>query len=238
MSDHDFKGSRILIVEDEESLAVGLEFNLNEEGYQVSIAPDGRQAIDQFDKEQFDLVILDIMLPYLNGYEVAEHMRQSDPQIPILMLTARTGIKDRIKGLETGADDYIAKPFHLEELLLRVKGMLRRKAWYKSTSNENPTIVIGNYTVNFNNLHCVSAKNEFRLTPHEAMLLKYLIDHKDTVVSRQELLENVWQIDKPVETRTVDIFMARLRKYFETNPKSPQIFKSVRSAGYLFSTEH
>ena len=234
MIDQQFKNSRILLVEDEESLAVGLEFNLSAEGYKVNIAADGNQAIELFGKETFDLVILDIMLPYLDGFQVARNIRRTSPQIPILMLTARSGVQDRVKGLEIGADDYMSKPFHLDELLLRVKGMLRRKAWYQSTSETNPTISIGNYTVNFKNLTCTSEKHEFLLTPHEAMVLKYMIEHKDVVVTRQELLQNVWQITKPVETRTVDIFIARLRKYFEVNPKQPQIFKSIRSAGYMY----
>lgn len=121
----DFKGTKILLVEDEESLAVGLEYNLIEEGYIVNWANNGREAIDLFEKEKFDLIILDIMLPYVNGFEVAERVRKSDPQIPILMLTAKTESGDKVKGLEKGADDYMTKPFHLQELLLRVKGMLK-----------------------------------------------------------------------------------------------------------------
>ena len=234
MSRNEFSGSRILLVEDEESLAEGLEYNLTCEGYVVTRAGDGNQAIERFASESFDLVILDIMLPYLDGFEVAEKMRVSDPQLPILMLTARRGLKDRLKGLGIGADDYMTKPFHLNELLLRVQGMLRRKRWYQTRMNENPIVCFGNNTIHFESLACKSGKAAFRLTPHEAMVLKYLIENKDKIVSRQELLENVWQIHSDVETRTVDIFIARLRKYFEQDPKNPRYFKSIRGAGYMF----
>jgi len=234
MSRNKHKGSQILLIEDEESLAVGLEYNLKEEGYVVTLAEDGKQAIEKFNSGSFDLVILDIMLPYLNGFEVAEKMRERDPQIPILILTARSSLKDRLKGLEIGADDYMTKPFHLDEMLLRVKGMLRRKKWYQTKTDKNPIVRFGNYTINFANLICQSGKSEFRLTPHEAMVLKYLIENHDRIVSRQELIDKVWQIHSEVETRTVDIFMSRLRKYFEKDPKKPKYIKSIRSAGYIF----
>jgi len=235
MNPDDFTGARILLVEDEESLAVGLEYNLTEEGYTVKLAADGKQAMSLFYSESFDIVILDIMLPYMDGFEVAEKIRAISPKMPILMLTARTRLKDRLKGLGIGADDYMTKPFHLNELLLRIKGMLRRKQWYLTTSEKDPVYHFGKNTINFKNLTVRSGKTEFRLTPHEAMVLKYLIEHKNTIVSRQELLENVWQIHSDIETRTVDNFIARLRKYFETDPKHPQYIKSIRSAGYMFS---
>lgn len=228
---------KILLVEDEESLAIGLEYNLNEEGYLVTVAFDGKQALHRFLSQQYDLVILDIMLPYLNGFEVAAAMREVNPQIPILMLTARSRMEDRLTGLEIGADDYMVKPFHLDELLLRVKGMLRRAAWYSARTSEDPLYRFGEHTINFLNLLCRSGGKEFRLTPHEAMLLKFMIDHKGKIVSRQQLLEEVWQIPSGVETRTVDTFISRLRKYFEDDPKNPKYFKSIRSAGYMFSDE-
>jgi len=237
MSQNKLPASRIFLVEDEESLAVGLEYNLTEEGYTVTLAADGKQALDLFASQQFDLVILDIMLPYFDGFEVANKMREVSPQIPILMLTARSDIKDRLTGLEIGADDYMTKPFHLEELLLRVKGMLRRAEWYKTKTKKKPLYQLGNFTVNFSNLLCQSEKLKFRLTPHEAMLLKYLIEHNGRIIERQELLREVWQIQSEVETRTVDIFIARLRKYFEQDPKRPKYIKSIRSAGYMFSDE-
>jgi len=235
MSENQFKGSRILIIEDEESLAIGLEYNLSEEGYIIERAEDGLKAIEIFNSSSFDLIILDVMLPYLDGFEVAKHIREKDPQIPILMLTARTGAKDRVQGLEIGADDYLTKPFHLEELLLRVQGMLKRKMWYKSAASMEPTYRIGDNTLNFENLICTDGEKEIHLTAHEAMFLKYLIENKNRIISRQELLENVWNISSEVETRTVDNFIVKLRKYLEPNPSKPIYIKSVRGAGYIFS---
>ena len=228
------KGSKILLVEDEETLAVGLEYNLIEEGYTVKWAKNGREAVEFFEKEKFDLIILDIMLPYLNGFEVVEIVRKADPQIPILMLTAKTESVDKIKGLEKGADDYLTKPFHLQELLLRVNGMIKRKLWYKVNSEKQPLYVFGINEINFENLTCKHGMEEIRLTPQEAMLLRYLVERKGEIVSRKELLENVWHLNPEVETRTVDIFIARLRKYFESDPSNPVYFKSIRGAGYMF----
>lgn len=235
MANDIYKGSRILLVEDEETLAVGLEYNLTEESYIVKWAKNGREAVEFYESEKFDLVILDIMLPYIDGFEIAERIRSADPQMPILMITARTESADRIKGLETGADDYLTKPFHLDELLLRVKGMLKRKSWYKKAAEEQPVYSFGNNEINFENLNCRHGENELRLTPQEAMLLKYLIQRKDEIVTRKELLEQVWHLNPDIETRTVDIFIARLRKYFETDPANPIYIKSVRGAGYIFS---
>ena len=235
MIENNYKRNKILLVEDEESLAAGLEYNLTEEGYLVKWAKDGRKAIEFFENGKYDLIILDIMLPYINGFEIAEKIRDSDPQMPILMVTAKTESKDRVKGLEVGADDYITKPFHLQELLLRVEGMLKRKSWYKSTTEKQPVYRFGSNEINFENLTCMHKNSELRITPHEAMVLKYLIEKKEKIVTRKELLENVWHLNPEIETRTVDIFIARLRKYFEDDPARPVYFKSIRGAGYMFS---
>jgi two-component system alkaline phosphatase synthesis response regulator PhoP len=229
-----FKGSRILLVEDEDSLAIGLEYNLTSEGYQVTRAADGRQAARLLTTAEFDLVILDIMLPYLNGFELAALIRSKSPQLPILILTARTGVKDRLKGLELGADDYLAKPFHLQELLLRLQGMLKRKMWYKDLSVITGVYHVGQAEINFENLTARRNDQEIRLTLREAMVLKYLIENKGKIVSRQEILEKVWKQAPDIETRTVDNFIVRLRKYFEPNPENPVYIKSIRSAGYMF----
>ncbi len=226
---------RILLVEDEDNLAVSLEYNLNQQGYQVIRAGDGRIALDFIQNSDFDLIILDIMLPYYNGFELAEMIRSKSPQMPILMLTARTAAKDRVKGLETGADDYMTKPFHLKELLLRIGGMLKRKAWYQDLSSVEPTFRFGGNTIDFQTLNCRAKGRDIRLTPHEAMVIKYLVHHKNRIVSRKELLENVWNLSSEVETRTVDNFIARLRKYFEPDPNHPQYIISIRGAGYQFS---
>lgn len=234
MDKQEFAGSKILLVEDEETLAVGLEYNLTEEGYLVTWSKDGSDAIKQFESGNFDLIILDIMLPYIDGFEVAERIRSLNPQMPILMLTARTASGDRVRGLELGADDYITKPFHLKELLLRIKGMLKRKAWYQKVSSDEPIYNFGRNKINFENLNCICNNKELKLTPHEAMVLKYLINNRGRVVSRKELLENVWNLNPDIETRTIDNFIARLRKYFEVDPSNPVHIKSVRGAGYLF----
>lgn len=226
--------AKILLVEDEENLALGLEYNLTEEGYDVSLAKDGREALKLFDENEFDLIVLDIMLPYYNGFEIAKHIREKHPQMPILMLTARTQTEDKVKGLELGADDYLTKPFHLKELLLRIKGMLKRRSWYQKVVIENPVYVFGVNKINFENLKCTSGKKEFQLTSYEAMIMKYLIENKDKVVTRKELLENVWNMNPDIETRTVDNFIARLRKHFEDDPSDPKYIVSVRSAGYMF----
>jgi DNA-binding response OmpR family regulator len=234
MTENEFKGSKILLVEDEDTLAIGLEYNLTEEGFQVSWVNDGKKALERIQKEEFDLIILDIMLPYLDGFEVAKRVRAVFPRMPILMLTARTGAKDRIHGLEIGADDYLTKPFHLKELILRVRGILRRKTWYDSLTSRTPVFRFGPNEVNFDSLKCKAGKNEIQLTMHEAMLLKYLVDNSGKAISRKELLEKVWQINPEIETRTVDNFIARLRKYFEPEPEIPTFIKSVRGVGYMF----
>ncbi|MGD1006902.1 MAG: response regulator transcription factor [Ignavibacteriaceae bacterium] len=229
--------NKILLVEDEETLAVGLEFNLTEEGYSVVWAKDGKVALDLFYAQEFDLIILDIMLPYVNGFEVAKKVREKSPQMPILILSARSGVEDRVKGLELGADDYLAKPFHLQELLLRIKGMLKRKMWYKNAASIQPAYSFGNNKINFENLECFTKDSQIRLTQQEAMVLKYLIDNEGKIVSRKELIENVWHMNPDIETRTVDNFIVRLRKYFEPDPSNPVYFKSIRGTGYMFNAK-
>ena len=236
MADNIYENSRILLVEDEETLAIGLEYNLKEEGYNVKWARNGREAIEFYESEKFDLVILDIMLPYLDGFEIAERIRSSDPKLPILMLTARTEKADMVKGLEKGVDDYVTKPFHLDELLLRVKGMLKRKSWYKTAAEKQPVYRFGNNEINFENLKCMSGSKEITLTQLEAMVLKYFVEKEGKIITRKELLENIWHLNPDIETRTVDIFIARLRKYFESDSSNPVYFISVRGAGYTFTS--
>jgi DNA-binding response OmpR family regulator len=237
MENNIYHGKKILLVEDEETLAAGLEYNLKEEGYLIDWAKDGKQALEQFYSNEYDLIILDIMLPYFNGFEIAEKVRAKSPQMPILMLTARTSFEDKVRGLELGADDYMTKPFHLQELLLRIKAMLKRKTWYKTSSELQPVFEFGNNMVNFENLICSCGNKKIILTQREAMVLKYLIEKEGLIVSRKELLENVWHTSPDVETRTVDNFISRLRKYFEPDPNNPVFIKSVRSAGYAFNKE-
>jgi len=235
MNNNEHQESRILLAEDEENLAVGLEYNLREEGFQVVWAADGKKALQSLDSQLFDLAILDIMLPFYSGFEIAEYIRVKFPRLPILMLTARTGFQDRVHGLEIGADDYLTKPFHLQELLARIKGMLKRKSWYGEFSEEDPIFNFGDNEVNFNDLKSRSGNRLFSLTAHEASTLKYLIVNRGRIVSRKELLDKVWQVSAEMETRTVDNFIMRLRKHFEPDPSNPIYIKSVRSAGYIFT---
>ena len=228
---------KILLVEDEDTLAIGLEYNLTEEGYEVDRVADGKKALINIDKTKYDLIVLDVMLPYFDGFEIAEKVRIKFPQMPILFLTARTGIKDKIKGLEIGADDYLTKPFHLKELLLRVKGMLKRQTWYKEDRGDLKSFKFGDNEINFENLSCKTKNKEIQLTSHEANLMKYFIDNKGIILSREELLKNVWKIESEIETRTVDNFIARLRKYFEPDPDKPVYIKSIRGSGYIFAVE-
>lgn len=237
MENNSFRGKKILLVEDEETLAVGLEYNLTDEGYIVDWVKNGRKALEYFEANEYDLIILDIMLPYYNGFEIAERVRSVSPQMPLLMLTARTTAEDKVRGLEVGADDYMTKPFNLQELLLRVKGMLKRKMWYQSSTEIESIYRFGNNVVNFENLNCSSGLKKFVLTQREAMVLKYMIEKKGKIVSRKELLENVWHLSSEIETRTIDNFISRLRKYFEPDPEHPIYFTSVRSAGYTYNDE-
>jgi len=225
---------KVLLVEDEESLAVGLEYNLSKENYQVVIAADGKSALEEFNSQDFDCVILDIMIPYINGFEVARQIREKSDRIPILFLTARTSFTDRVKGLEIGADDYLVKPFHLEELLLRVKGMLRRKNWYTREKPQDQTIQFGENRIDFSTLICSSGEKSFRLTPLEARIIEYLIENRERIVSKKELLREVWESPEGLETRTVENFIVRLRKRFEKDPGNPVHIRTVRGAGYQF----
>ncbi len=228
--------NKILLVEDEDSLAAGLEFNLEAEGYRVARAENGRKALELLQKKDIDLVILDIMLPFLNGFEVLEKIREKSPALPVLLLSARTAQQDKIKGLSMGADDYLTKPFHLEELLLRVEGMLRRNAWYRESIDRNSEFCFSGNRVDFKDLSCESRNGSFRLTLLEGALLKYFIDHENKIVTREELLEQVWQIDSDTDTRTVENFILRLRKYFEEVPSNPVFFRNVRARGYIFTS--
>ncbi|MBN1154865.1 response regulator transcription factor [candidate division KSB1 bacterium] len=230
------KGSKILLVEDEESLAIGLEFNLREEGYEVDWARDGKIAIEKFNTIEYDLIILDIMLPYFDGFEIAQMIREKSARLPILILTARRETIDKLRGLKLGADDYLTKPFELEELLLRIEGMLKRKSWYRSAYEPDVSHVrFGPNEVDFTTYRCHRGDQEFQLTYMEAMILKYLVENKNRIVSRKELLKNVWHLSDDIETRTIDNFIVRLRKYFETDPAQPKYFLSVRSSGYKFT---
>ncbi len=223
---------KILLVEDELNIARPLQFNLEQEGYEVFSTPSGKVALALYGRESFDLIILDLMLEEMDGYEVARQVRQKDQKLPILMLTAKSTAEDRVHGLELGADDYIIKPFHLRELLLRVERMLERSNWYMEKPSRK--ISVGGYKVDIERLSGYGPRGPLQLTALEANLLETLISQPNRVFSRGELLEKVWGYTSDVETRTVDNFIARLRKYFEEEPDHPQHFVSLRGKGYMY----
>ena len=172
------------------------------------------------------------MLPHKDGFEVARTIRAKAPRLPILILTARTGLEDRLTGLSLGADDYLTKPFHLPELLLRVKGMLRRAHWYDGVTAETPIMTLGPWEINFQTLTATQGRRAINLSALEAQVIRYFLDHPGRIIPRSELLEKVWQTRPDLETRTVDNFILRLRKHFEPDPAQPHYLHSVRSAGY------
>ncbi len=227
--------SRILLVEDELNLARPLQFNLEQEGYEVCSTPSGKDALALHQHEPFDLIILDLMLEEMDGFEVARQVRQRDQRLPIIMLTARSTVQDRIHGLELGADDYMIKPFHLRELLLRVERMLQRTSWY--TQKEQPrsrNVTVAGYKVDLDKLSGCGPRGPLQLTALEADLLDALTSQPNRVFSRGELLEKVWGYHSEVETRTVDNFIVRLRKHFEEEPEQPRHFVSLRGKGYMY----
>jgi two-component system, OmpR family, alkaline phosphatase synthesis response regulator PhoP len=225
---------RILLVEDELNLARPLQFNLEQEGYEVRFTPSGKEALALYAKTPFDLIILDVMLEEIDGFEVARQIRQRDQKLPILIVTARTAEQDRIHGLELGADDYIVKPFHLRELLLRVDRMIERTTWYAAAARPAREISIAGYIVDMDKLSGAGPRGPLQLTALEADLLQALTSQPNRVLTRSELLEKVWGYNSEVETRTVDNFIVRLRKYFEEEPDQPRHFISLRGKGYMF----
>jgi two-component system alkaline phosphatase synthesis response regulator PhoP len=231
------QAKKILVVEDESHLARGLQFNLEREGYEVVVAGDGKAALECMREQSFDLMILDLMLPKMGGIEVAKNIRKTDTRFPILMLSAKSTEEDRSTGLEAGADDYLAKPFHLPELLLRVKGILRRWDWYKQPIHGQEIFHFGKMWIDFGSGKAKGCSGEFLLTVKEAQVMKLLISKKGQVVTREDLLETVWGYDRETETRTVDNFIARLRKHFEKKPQKPEVIVTVREKGYQFNAD-
>jgi DNA-binding response OmpR family regulator len=228
------EANKILLVEDDPHLAKGLQFNLEREGYEVFLVENGASALDQLREKDFDLIVLDLMLPGLGGLEVARTIRETNIRFPILMLTAKSSKKDREIGLQAGADDYLTKPFHLPELLLRIKGILRRSEWYKEPVHDQDVFRFSEMWINFRTGKVKGVDGEFYLTTKEALVMKLLVEKKDDIVSREELLEKVWGYDPQTETRTVDNFISRLRKYFEKRPQKPVHILTVREKGYQF----
>lgn len=229
------KKPRILLVEDEESLVEVIRMNLNLEGYDVTVARDGKAAIDQSRQARFDLCILDIMLPKIDGFGVCKTLRLDNNRVPILFLSAKSTGADRVEGLKIGGDDYLTKPFNLEELLLRVSNLIRLHSRTRSEHKESASYSFGPNRINFNTYEITTRSGELvTLSKREIQLLKFLIDRAGEVVSREEILETVWGYDVYPSTRTIDNYILAFRKYFEENSKEPDYFLSVRGVGYKF----
>jgi len=236
--------SHILIVEDEEHLAKGIKFNLEADGYAVTDVDSGARALELLEQNQppIDLVILDLMLPGMSGYAVCEQMRSSGNEIPVLILSARTLTEDRTRGFEVGADQYLTKPFELDELMARVKGLLTRHRGRTAgaaggRNHRNGPVRkfrIGEATIDFDTFEVIKGKRSRQMTPLEIKLLQYLIQSDGRIVSRQELLEEVWDQPGYLQTRAPDQFIRRLRKLFERVPAQPRHFVTIRDAGYRF----
>jgi DNA-binding response OmpR family regulator len=225
---------RILIIEDEERILMGLEDNLRIEGYQVSSATDGLKGFSMAKDQPFDLIILDIMLPKMNGFEICKQLRQTGITTPILILTAKSQEVDKVLGLEIGADDYVTKPFSPRELIARVNAIIRR------TRLNQPGIdkyTFGNVDVDFKKYEARKGGQPISLTALEFALLHFLLKHKDQVVSRDSILDNVWGNSVFVYPRTIDTHIANLRKKIEDDPENPKFIIGVRSIGYKFKTD-
>ncbi|MEM7105152.1 MAG: response regulator transcription factor [Bacteroidota bacterium] len=224
--------ARILLVEDEENIREGIKLNLELEDYEVVATDNGKDALKYFRGQHFDLIILDIMLPEVDGFQICEQIRLENLEVPVMFLTAKDTSMDKVSGLKKGADDYIVKPFNLEELLLRIQNLLKRSQ--KPGAAVTEVFQFGDNQVNFKTYDATTNSGTLHLTKKEAMLLKLLIDRRNEVVSRQQILQAVWGYDVYPSTRTIDNFILSFRKYFEEDPKNPQYFLSVRGVGYKF----
>jgi two-component system alkaline phosphatase synthesis response regulator PhoP len=228
----------VLIVEDEENLQEALKLNLELEGYDITCAENGAIALKKVDEGYFDLIILDVMLPEIDGFDVCETIRLRNIDTPILMLSARSGSSDRVTGLKRGADDYLTKPFNLEELLLRIEKLIDKNRKLQVNSNIGDQYDFGANRIDFKAQIASNSKGEqISLSKKEVMLLKLLIEYKNEVVSREKILQAVWGYQVFPTTRTIDNFILSFRKYFELDPREPKHFHSVRGVGYKFSEE-
>lgn len=227
--------ARILVVDDEAHLAAGISENLAAEGYVTDVAHDGAEGLAKIRAERYDLVLLDVMMPNLNGLEVCEAMRADGNQTPVMFLTVKSDPDDRIRGLEAGGDDYLPKPFHLKELLLRVAAILRRGDWY---GRSDDSLTFADNEIDFKTYQARAWDGtEHALTHKEAMILKVLSDQAGAIVPREDILDKVWGYEVFPSTRTIDNFIVRLRKRFERNPEAPEHFHTVRGVGYRFTLD-
>jgi len=226
----------ILLVEDEQNLHEALKLNLELEGYAITSAYDGSAALEAVQSEYFDLIVLDVMLPEVDGITVAETIRISNNEVPILILSAKNSSADRVLGLKKGADDYLTKPFNLEELLLRVNKLINKNKKLQDKSTVGNSYTFGNNLVDFKAQEAVThAGSKIQLSKKETMLLKLLIENKNEVVPREKILQSVWGYNVYPTTRTIDNFILNFRKYFEEDSRNPRYFHSVRGVGYKYS---
>jgi DNA-binding response OmpR family regulator len=234
--------SRILLVEDEQHLADGLRFNLAAEHHDVHVVDTGEAALEQLtaDPARFELVILDVMLPGITGFSVVADLRRAGQFVPVLMLTARDRPEDVLEGFQSGADDYLPKPFELPILIARVQGLLRRREWFRLGQNREQVPVVSSRftfrerTIDFELLEVQMGDRTMPLTLMEASLLRYLVEHEGRPVSRKTILEKVWGVREDTDTRAIDNFIVRLRRYLEDKPSSPRHLQTVRGVGYRF----
>ena len=225
--------AHVLIVDDEAHLADGIRENLDAEGYATTVAYDGTEGLNLIREHSYDLIVLDIMMPKMDGLELCKQIRSEGVQTPVLFLTVKSAAEDRIRGLEAGGDDYLAKPFHLKELLLRVAAILRRHRWYDGSATQ---LEFGGNRVDFGTYQARAWDgSEHTLTHKEAMILKALSEREGSIVTREDILDRVWGYEVFPSTRTVDNFIVRLRKRFERNPEEPAHFHTVRGVGYRFT---
>ncbi|AHF16548.1 response regulator transcription factor [Niabella soli] len=230
------KAATILLVEDEENLHEALKLNLELENYAVTSAFDGVQALDAIKNEYFNLVILDIMLPEMDGIAVAETIRLTNTELPILMLSAKNTSNDKVLGLKKGADDYLTKPFNLEELLLRIQKLINKNQRLQERSTVGNSYTFGDNIIDFKAQEAVTKyAGKIQLSKKEAMLLKLLIENKNEVVPREKILQSVWGYNVYPTTRTIDNFILNFRKYFEKDSRNPEFFHSVRGVGYKYT---
>lgn len=222
--------TKILLVEDDPAMQLGLKDNLEFEGYDVSVIGDGKKALDAVLENQYDLVLLDVMLPHLSGFDVLKKSREQGVAVPVIMLTAKGEEIDKVLGLELGADDYVTKPFSLREVIARVKAVLRRHEGQQS-AGASP-ITLGKTVIDFANYSALTNGAEVNMTPKEYEVLKFLWTHRNKVVTRDQLLTNVWGYDESISTRTVDNFILRLRQKLEPDPAHPRHIITIHGTGY------
>jgi two-component system alkaline phosphatase synthesis response regulator PhoP len=224
--------ARVLIVEDEAHIAAGLRFNLEAEGYRADVVETGEAALES--ASRYDVVVLDVMLPGIDGFQVAADLRRAGCFVPIVMLTARGSSADILKGFESGADDYLPKPFDLSILIARVGGLLRRSAWVRQSAMESDQVRVDDRTIDFRTMEIRGGEHVFPMTLMEANLLRYLVNHAGEAIPRRRLLEDVWGVREDTDTRAIDNFIVRLRRYLEDEPGQPKHLLTVRGVGYRF----